>query len=394
MLSRQVSIPVLGAIPDYLLISDLRTDSGSWSVELDRVDSESMISNREVMLRYLLSRAIVDQGSDSEGVEMWHSSLLSECYDRGFRVLHSPEQFVSNYVQILEIGSQVRDYVVADRAEIWAAGSENRKAGHYTPFNIDGLRGGKQAHWFLSARLFPSLLLATARPNGLVELVFGNMENETPLEMSRRLRSDKIIGLGYCIGDKACDLFVKWALGSYRLAAGLGGTWDPTDIPIPMDQRIGRLVTRFGLMDEFFGVIRMMSKKRFGFSPEDGQNRPDEHDNKFPAGRWFLSVMDFRRTATVTEPAAKAWLEAEWRHHGGAGRTPRFGPQKVVSILCKSINEHLGTTITPVEMDDHLMGLGGSVCTDQTPTCDQCVLSLCCQANSHTGLLDLKSCYT
>lgn len=393
-LKDQVSAPVLDAIPDFLLIEDHRVDPLTWAIELDRVDFESGVSNREVLLRYLLSRAIVDQGSDIAGVEKWHSVLLGECYKSGFRILHAPDDFVNNYQRILEIASETRDNVVASRAAPWAAGGKNRKVGQYTPFNVDGQRGGIQAHWFLSARLFPALLLSVAHAGGLVDLVFSKMSTESPIEMSRRLRQDRVIGLGYCIGDKACDLFTKWTLGSYRLTAGLLNSWAPADSPIPMDQRIGRLMTRFGLMDEFFGVTRMMSSTRFGFTPDDAQPRPSALGSSIPVGRWFLRVMDFRRKAKVEAAAPKLWLENEWRRFGGSGRPPKFGPQDVVTILCKSLSEYSGVDVTPVEIDDQLMRLGGSVCKDDLPECNDCSLSSSCQANSPRGSIALKSCYT
>jgi hypothetical protein len=220
------------------------------------------------------------------------------------------------------------------------------------------------------------------------------MENETPIQMSRRLRNDPVFGLGWCIGDKACDLFSKWAIGTFRLGTGMTNAWDPADSPLPMDQRIGRLMIRFGFMDEFFGVSRMMERKQFGFNPDDNQSRPAVNSGEIPNGRWFLQVMDFRRNAKVNDELPKNWLSKEWIDQGGVGKIPRFGPQEVIGILCKSMNLELGTFVTPVEIDDQLMGLGGAVCTDDTPKCSACDLSIACQANVDSTKVNLKSCYT
>jgi hypothetical protein len=388
--------PVLDVVPEYLEILDQRSDPIAWAIELDKSDNASGISNREVLLRYVLSRAIVDQGSDIEGVEMWHSRLLERSYAMGFRILHDPAQFVQNYEEILKIGAKVRDEVFAERASLWAnqEGSGKRHLNSYTPFNVDGLRGSKQTNWFMSARLFPAILLSKSRHGGLVDLVFGNMPNETPLEMSRRVRNDSVYGLGYCIGDKACDLFCKWAIGTYRLGCGLESSWDPSDSPLPMDQRIGRLMIRTGFMDEFFGVSRMMAGKQFGFNPEDDQTRPNTGEDIIPDGRWFLRVMEFRRKSRVEKGAALTWLKDEWREGGRSEKPPRFGPQEVIGLLCKSLNREKGLKITPVEIDDNFMRIGGSVCTDVDPQCTKCDLQFVCQANTDPQKSNLKFCYT
>jgi adenine-specific DNA glycosylase len=54
----------------------------------------------------------------------------------------------------------------------------------------------------------------------------------------------------------------------------------------------------------------------------------------------------------------------------------------------------LGRPVTPVEIDDQLMGLGGTVCTDDSPNCSVCNLNLSCQANSDIKKVNLKNCYT
>lgn len=395
-IGQQTRTPVIDVVPSYLGIVDCRFDLPAWAIELDRKDEITNVSNREVMLRYVLSRAIVDQGSDIEGVEMWHSRLLERSYAKGIRILHNPSDFVDNFAQILQLGVEIRDEVVLERAQIWAdqKKSKTRKVNSYTLFNVDGQRGGKQAHWFLSARFFPAVLLANAHSGGLSGLLFANMSNETPIEMSRRLRSDPVYGLGWCIGDKACDLFSKWAIGTFRLCAGLKDEWDSSDAPLPMDQRIGRLMIRFGFMDEFFGVSRMMERKKFGFNPDDNQLRPEINSGEIPDGRWFLQVMEFRRQAKVEKGLAHEWLSKEWKSQGGVGKIPKFGPQEVIGVLCKSLSSHSGVSFTPVEIDDQLMGLGGTVCTDDSPNCSVCNLKSACQANNDPEKSNLKSCYT
>jgi hypothetical protein len=335
----------------------------------------------------------VDQGSDIVGVEMWHEQVSKRCYAEGIYIFHDPSAFVRSYHKVLEIGSEVRDEVISQRSEIWAA-KGRRHVGAYTPFNVDGMRGGTQAHWFLSARFLSALLLAMSKQGGITEIVFGQIAKETPTEMARRLRKDRVFGLGWTMGDKACDLFAKWAIGTYRLCEGLDPAWSAADAPIPMDQRIGRLFTRFGFLDEFFGVVRMMSKKTYGFTPPSLVTRPDASDDEMPSGRWHLTVKDFRVFGKVTSEVHLRWLNSEWDRLSGSGRRPEWTPQPVLSILCRSLNDQFQSYVTPVEVDDYLMGLGGSVCTDEDPNCGECDLSVACQANMDPTRLGLKRCYT
>ena len=100
------------------------------------------------------------------------------------------------------------------------------------------------------------------------------------------------------------------------------------------------------------------------------------------------------KNAKVSDGLPMNWLSEEWISQGGVGKIPKFGPQDVIGILCKSMNQELGTFITPVEIDDQLMGLGGAVCTDDSPRCSACDLATSCQANIESTKVNLKSCYT
>jgi hypothetical protein len=384
--------PVLEGVPAFLGVQS-RPDRSDWARALNRTAPFGRISNREAMLRWLLTRAVVDQGSDVDGVEMWHEGFLERCYAAGFPILHAPSVLLDEYPEVLRIADEVRDEVVAARKDIWAAQAPRRHAGNYTPFNVDGSWGGTQAHWFVSARFFSGLMTCHAVNGGLTEIVFGHAARETPSAMARRLRNDRRVGLGYTAGDKASDLFAKWAVGSYRLADGLPVTWCPTDVPIPMDQRIGRLMIRCGFMDEFFGAVRLMAVAAHGFKPKDGQPRPHAMSSDLPPGRWHLTVMDFRRYSRVADNRLVAWLDAEWERLAAPPRDGPWYPQDVVAALCRSATD-AGVNLTPVELDDFFMRCGDAACWDSDPECGTCSLTTACQANTDPSRARLKNCYT
>jgi hypothetical protein len=236
-------------------------------------------------------------------------------------------------------------------------------------------------------------------PGGLSELVFANSKSETPREMARRIRNDPNykVGLSWTMGDKACDLFAKWAVGSYRLTAGLPCDWTPQDCPIPMDQRIGRLMIRCGFMEEFYGVASEMGIRSHGWTPVNGQNRPANPNSAITPGDWHLTVMDFRKNGRV--PAghrlgARDWIASTTQEFERTFSSVNTGPQDVASLLCRSYSEEFGNELTPVEVDDFFMEIAEEICTDREPKCKVCPIAKVCLANTKPQMIRLKNCYT
>lgn len=390
---------VLDRAPDWLIPTGIDQSHPGWGDLLNSM-TEYGTSVRERMLRYLITRAVVDQGSDIVGVEMWHSRTFSRLYEAGIPLLDDPGLFNRSHArEILEIADSCRIEVTEERAEIWASAEPGRRAASYSPFMVDGQRGMGNTFWFLSARVLPTLFLSAIHPGGLTDHVFGRSDRELPKEMARRLRNDpqRCEGLSWVMGDKACDLFAKWAVGTFRLVDGLDCPWSPADCPIPMDQRIGRLMIRTGFMDEFFGVVGEMSVKTHGFTPRSGQIRPERDDVDIPDGTWHLTVMDFRRQGQVTaqrRPLARKWIESARREFGLPPESKPFFPQDVVSLLCRAHSQAHGALLTPVEVDDFFMRVGGAECSDFNPDCESCALGRVCQANTDPTMAGLKSCIT
>lgn len=390
--------PVMDLVPEWLFDKKITQLSPEWGNFLNEIN-DSGVTNRERMLRYLITRSVVDQGSDIEGVEEWHSNTFSTLYKVGLRIFDDLSLMITQYPKILDIADRFREQTIIDRAENWASVTGNRSAANYWPFTVDGQRGKGNTHWFLTARVFPTLFLAKTCEGGLSEIVFGRSDTELPREMARRLRNDKNYktGLGWVMGDKACDLFAKWAIGTYRLTEGLDCNWLPADCPIPMDQRIGRLMIRTGFMEEFYGVASEMSVMAHGWTPKSNQSRPSRFSNEIPEGDWHLTVMDFRRSSTVPhsfKTEAYEWIKATLSSEGRTFSIESTRPQEVISLLCRSYNSYSGGKLTPVEVDDYFMEIGGGPCTDRSPACSKCGLNDVCQANNDLLMIRLKNCFT
>lgn len=152
---------------------------------------------------------------------------------------------------------------------------------------------------------------------------------------------------------------------------------------------------RCGFMDEFYSVSRVASSASWGLTPLGSQIRPVRASTGVPSGRWHLTVMNFRRNAKVERNDLKKWIEEERRSLGLRTGASDTGPQSLVSLLCRSMNASLGTSVTPVELDDFLMWLaadtvatldpGMGTCHDESPECSRCALRDVCQANNDPG---------
>ena len=109
-------------IPVCLKLPTIDPQSVNWQRNLD--DGSHLnpsITNREVILRYLLAKAIVDQGSDTPGIQMWFEIVVNESYKRGIQFIHDPTHFVERYPEILSIAHLAGlDVTVAVLGAHWA----------------------------------------------------------------------------------------------------------------------------------------------------------------------------------------------------------------------------------------------------------------------------------
>lgn len=386
-------------IPKCLSLPHIEPNSSEWQNNLQLAsDWNPVITNREVLLRFLLSKAIVDQGSDTPGVQLWFQQIVTKCYERGIHFFHYPNLFVERYPEVLDIAHNAAIEVTAGRGNIWADMQPGRKKGHYTPFNVDGMRGGKYTHWFTSSRLFPAIMMSLASPGGLTEIIFHlGPDNERPLDFARnRLRKDAKYGLGFGIGDKAADLFVKWAIGCLDLTPPKQRNWRPTEAVIPMDQRIGRVMMRCGFMEEFFDTRILVEKglKRkppmFVFNDRDvGNTELQSSSSGLLDTELFLWVREFRRKGRVPDGVALDWCKKVWSKFY-RGRAPPMDPQTVVQLLCKSITHENKIMFSAAHLDDFFFDLAEDYCHDKNPRCDECPINDSCLANTVNGMDVLK----
>uniref|UniRef100_A0A7C3Z2A8 Uncharacterized protein n=1 Tax=candidate division WOR-3 bacterium TaxID=2052148 RepID=A0A7C3Z2A8_UNCW3 len=75
------------------------------------------------------------------------------------------------------------------------------------------------------------------------------LENYPSSEIaSRMLKRHERYGLGSAIGDKACHLFIKWYIHTFKLVKRKDNSWGPFSYELPFDSNVGRILFRTGFL--------------------------------------------------------------------------------------------------------------------------------------------------
>lgn len=343
---------------------------------------ERGITVRELYLRVLLVYAVSDQGADIPGVRLFMDFFITECYTKGKFLFHE-QQIIGDQV-IIKAAYDGAELAFKERSELWAQ-TGKRSASTYSVFTVDSVRGKPSANWYVNSRIAPPLSLPFQIEGGLKSLL-SHCKNRD--EVKEVLRQDTLHGLFYAIGDKALDLYVKWIYGTFGLFNGLGGV-DSTNVPVPMDQRIGKVLMRIGFMDELFDMRECISDGRF-LLKGPGKGKAELIDGEPPPERVFLRVTDFRRHGRIRNEELAAVLN----HY----RSPVFSgkilpPQVALNTILELFRATSEVSILPHQFDDLLMHVA-EFCHDRNPDCTTCPLQYQCQANVIGDKSFLKEYYT
>jgi hypothetical protein len=340
------------------------------------------ITVRELYLRVLLVYAVSDQGADIPGVRLFMNYFISQCYSQGKFLFH--EQQIIGDQLIIKAADEGAKLAFKERSEIWAQ-TGKRSASTYSVFTVDSVRGKPSANWYVNSRIAPPLSIPFQISGGLTSLLL-NCKNRD--EVKEVLRQDTLHGLFYAIGDKALDLYVKWIYGTFGLFIGIGGM-APRDVPVPMDQRIGKVLMRCGFMDELFDLKKCILDGRF-LLKGPGKGKADLVDGNPPQDRVFLRVTDFRRHGRIRDDELVPVLN-HYRSSVFSGKT--LPPQIAINTILELFRATSSISILPHQFDDLLMHVA-EFCHDREPDCEKCPLRNQCQANKISEKSFLKEYYT
>ena len=215
-------------------------------------------TRREVLTRFLLLMAILDQGPDIVGLRQMLVAMTNALYRREIRFLHRPADLFR------EIGIAVNqlltshDSIKSARADVWARETQSTPT-RYNLLQYDNNQT-KPLHYMVARWGVPLLLPLFLADDPAPLFDFQRADNPTVLldylerwesaeQMSRQIKSHDRYGLGKAIGDKATHLFTKWFVSTFRLGRRYDEkAWGEFSYEVPYDSNAGRVLWRTGYL--------------------------------------------------------------------------------------------------------------------------------------------------
>ena len=213
-----------------LLINELDIQDGAWT-------------RREILARYLLLSAVLDQGPDMEGVRRMVTDVVNELYRKEIRIFHRPLDLFK------EIGITVDNILKSHgaikkiRATLWAESNKTNPE-KYNLF----MDNSKQVLNYTIFRWGVPLALPLLLEKDGLSLVDYLEKWESSEIMSQQLKDNDRYGLGKAIGDKAAHLFAKWYVDSFRIVKNKQKSWGILSYELPLDSNAGRILFRTGYL--------------------------------------------------------------------------------------------------------------------------------------------------
>lgn len=306
------------------------------------------VSYRELLIRYLLLLSDVNQGPEIEGILEWVQKVTDELYFRPkpIRFLHSPQEFFNNLSTVISVVDRTQKAIVRRKA----------RPGYRL------MQRGKINFDFASDWCTPMILLLrlVERGSTLLEWISSWKCADSIVD---NLRNSEF-GLGAAIGDKGCRLFMKYAI-HYGLIRSSDPKWNENSYTIPIDQNVGRVLMRSGLLfgvmtsETFKSCCRLQSSGRMNLAANTLKGVP------------FDSKTDTQVISDATR------ILKLWRSRS---RVPKF--PILLNALVDICASESGLVPSIGVVDDELMKIGKSYCanTPEDMKCTECPLRKVCYA--------------
>jgi len=326
------------------------------------------LSYRELLSRYLLVHCVLDQGPEITGVSLSQAEATNQLYSKGIKFLHNPKEFFDNITKIVPVINRTQKDVSYQRSR------------------VTGIKGYSLLR---HNRIIPSVLIDWGAPLLLIYSLQSEGRSLLQWVHSWRcaddvvnyLKHDRDFGLGDAIGDKACRLFIKQLIHTYRLIDDKNLLWGQNSYTIPIDSNVGRVLMRTGFV---FGI---MSSSTFYHTCCHKQA-----NNKINLGANRLADVNFDLMRTpksivrMAEQIAKSWRPRS-RVMGFPISLNAVAQLNTVGMDEPSIGR----------IDDGLMTIGTKYCANNRSQirCPECPMKSVCAANNREAwLIDEYYCGT
>jgi hypothetical protein len=324
-------------------------------------------TRRDLIARYLLVNAVLDQGPDTEGVRELLTRVTNDLYHQEIRFLHEPAGFFNKLGVAIQRIDSVHEAIRKVRAAEWAQRNQSTP-GRYNLF----MEGAKQTLCYAVFRwgvplalplILDSEVPEDTRPAALLNHL---REYKSAEEMSRQLKDHPRYGLGKAIGDKAAHLYAKWLIHSFPVLRDESDpAWGPFSFEVPFDSNAGRVLWRTGFFLEWA-------------DEKDYEQWNVIQRGKGKGGKHYIRVTNIRERASQRAQEVST-LRISYREvvkaHLQIGSPHKVQIQRIPLALL-----YMDRIGTPGELDDGLMYVGTQFCFNHDqPRCQHCPINEVCR---------------
>ena len=347
-----------------------KTDGSLDYENLDKRDGAC--TRRELLLRFLILNAVLEQGPDIVGVRKMLVDVTNSLYRREIRFLHTPVEFFKELGiaidQIIEKHQTVKEL----RKAIWGTNNQTNPE-RYNLFMDNSKQALNYAVFRWGVPLALPLLLEKDCANDDEKkstALIDYLESWASAEiMSQQLKDNEHYGLGKAIGDKACHLFAKWMISSFRLTRKNELSWDEFSYEAPYDSNAGRVLWRTGYL------LQWATEKEYikanVVQPGAGKQ-----------GLNYLRVTNIRGVGASTalpENIQSRYGEIAVNHLKSNRRPPRkVEIQRIQHAYLLERYEEVGLSVA--DFDEGLIYIGTNFCFNHDkPNCRRCPIKKYCE---------------
>ena len=316
----------------------------------------------ELLIRYILINAILDQGPDMEGVRILLCKTTNDLYDNGIYFLHEPSQFFKNIDFVFQTVQKNHQDVKKQRSKKWAK-IQNSTPNRYNLF----LDNSKQISSYVIGRWGPPLSIIQILINKKKKLLDLFKEQESAELLSEFIKSDEKWGMGKAIGNKASHLLIKWIIFRYELIVTNEPKWSQNSYELPFDSNAGRVLFMSGFFHYFLPSL----------NTEKGRKKILEYQKK--EDKYFMYITNAFRGRYIEidldkkiENDIKIFLKKYF------GVRPRkIQVQHIINYFSSINNCKIGS------IDDGLMCIGTKYCINRgNQHCKKCKINNECSGKN------------
>lgn len=335
-------------------------------------ERDGSCTRRELLLRFLVLNAVIDQGPDIIGVRKLLIAVTNALYRNEVRFLHKPLAFFQELGiaidRILDTHATIKH---SARAIEWANENQSR-AEKYNLFMDNSKQALNYAifRWGVPLAL-PWLLEKDCKDdNKRSTVLLDYLESwESAEGMSQQLKDHERYGLGKAIGDKACHLFAKWMVSSFKLTRRAEPSWGNFSFEAPFDSNAGRVLWRTGYFLQWASLKEYKAKDVVQLGQGKG-------------GSNYIRVTNIRgmkASASLPENIQNAYTNVGINHLKTNKRPPKkFEIQRIQHAYL--LEQYPSANLGVAEFDEGLIYIGTQYCFNHSePLCSKCPINKFCE---------------